>query len=83
MTLDGKIAPPSKPLSDPAIHAAKNSAPADWITGESARAHVQELRHQHDAILVGVGTVIADDPLLTARPPGPRTAMRVASCSSG
>ena len=39
----------------------------DWITSEPARAHVQELRHQNDAILVGVGTVIADDPLLTDR----------------
>src|SRR5580698_4048219 len=59
MTLDGKIAPPPKQ---------SNLAPRpDWITGESARAHVQELRHQNDAILVGVGTVIADDPLLTDR----------------
>jgi len=59
MTLDGKIAPPpdrSHPTSR-----------VNSITGESARAHVQELRHQHDAILVGVGTVIADDPLLTDR----------------
>src|SRR5258707_155479 len=58
MTLDGKIAPPP--------HTAKNAAPA-WITGDRARAHVQELRHQNDAIMVGVGTVIADDPLLTDR----------------
>jgi diaminohydroxyphosphoribosylaminopyrimidine deaminase/5-amino-6-(5-phosphoribosylamino)uracil reductase len=59
MTLDGKIAPPPKQ---------SNLAPRpDWITEESARAHVQELRHQNDAILVGVGTVIADDPLLTDR----------------
>jgi len=58
MTLDGKIAPP--PSQSPKSAAA-------WITGESARAHVQELRHQHDAILAGVGTVSADDPLLTDR----------------
>ncbi|MGC2245822.1 MAG: dihydrofolate reductase family protein, partial [Terriglobales bacterium] len=38
-----------------------------WITGEIARQHVQVLRHEHDAILAGVGTVIADDPLLTDR----------------
>jgi diaminohydroxyphosphoribosylaminopyrimidine deaminase / 5-amino-6-(5-phosphoribosylamino)uracil reductase len=38
-----------------------------WITGEIARAHVQQLRHQNDAILAGVGTVMADDPLLTDR----------------
>src|SRR5580692_7697501 len=62
MTLDGKIAPPAS-RSRPTEHSTRT----DWITGESARAHVQELRHQHDAILVGVGTVIADDPLLTDR----------------
>src|SRR6185437_15431548 len=38
-----------------------------WITSEEARAHAQLLRHQHDAILVGVGTIIADNPLLTDR----------------
>ena len=65
MTLDGKIAAPPK-------GAPENSTRADWITGESARAHVQELRHQHDAILVGVGTVVADDPLLTDRSGRPR-----------
>jgi diaminohydroxyphosphoribosylaminopyrimidine deaminase / 5-amino-6-(5-phosphoribosylamino)uracil reductase len=64
MTLDGKIAPPAKQSSS---RAEKNSSRAEWITGESARAHVHELRHQHDAILVGVGTVVADDPLLTDR----------------
>jgi diaminohydroxyphosphoribosylaminopyrimidine deaminase/5-amino-6-(5-phosphoribosylamino)uracil reductase len=69
MTLDGKIAPPPK---QSASRMAKDSARTDWITGESARAHVQELRHQHDAILVGVGTVIADDPLLTDRSGRPR-----------
>jgi diaminohydroxyphosphoribosylaminopyrimidine deaminase/5-amino-6-(5-phosphoribosylamino)uracil reductase len=65
MTLDGKIATPPKRSPNHASH-------HSWITGESARAHVQELRHQHDAILVGVGTVIADDPLLTDRSGRPR-----------
>ena len=53
VTLDGKI-----------------SAPDDnrgWITSERARAHVQELRHDSDAILTGIGTVLADDCLLTDR----------------
>jgi len=69
MTLDGKIAPPpNQSLNRPA----GNTTRSDWITGESARAHVQELRHQSDAILVGVGTVIADDPLLTDRSGRPR-----------
>jgi diaminohydroxyphosphoribosylaminopyrimidine deaminase / 5-amino-6-(5-phosphoribosylamino)uracil reductase len=60
MTLDGKIAAPPNRSTTDSIH-------SNWITGESARANVQELRHQQDAILVGVGTVIADDPLLTDR----------------
>ena len=69
MTLDGKIAPPPNQSLNPA---AGNTTRTAWITGESARAHVQELRHQSDAILVGVGTVIADDPLLTDRSGRPR-----------
>lgn len=59
ITLDGKI-----------------SAPDDnrgWITSERARAHVQELRHDHDAILTGIGTVLADDCLLTDRSGLPRS----------
>jgi diaminohydroxyphosphoribosylaminopyrimidine deaminase/5-amino-6-(5-phosphoribosylamino)uracil reductase len=70
MTLDGKIAPPPRKSAD---HAASvGEARTNWITGEPARAHVHELRHQHDAILVGIGTVIADDPLLTDRSGQPR-----------
>jgi diaminohydroxyphosphoribosylaminopyrimidine deaminase/5-amino-6-(5-phosphoribosylamino)uracil reductase len=59
ITLDGKI-----------------SAPDDnrgWITSEHARAHVQQLRHDHDAILTGIGTVLADDCLLTDRTGLPRS----------
>jgi diaminohydroxyphosphoribosylaminopyrimidine deaminase/5-amino-6-(5-phosphoribosylamino)uracil reductase len=71
MTLDGKIAPP--PARSPGPTAVSSHGPTGgWITSESARAHVQQLRHQHDAIMVGVGTIIADDPLLTDRSGRPR-----------
>ncbi|MCL4797170.1 MAG: bifunctional diaminohydroxyphosphoribosylaminopyrimidine deaminase/5-amino-6-(5-phosphoribosylamino)uracil reductase RibD [Bryobacteraceae bacterium] len=53
VTLDGKIAAPED-----------NSG---WITSEQARAHVQIIRHQHDAILSGIGTVAADNPMLNDR----------------
>jgi diaminohydroxyphosphoribosylaminopyrimidine deaminase/5-amino-6-(5-phosphoribosylamino)uracil reductase len=66
MTLDGKIAPPPGEGENPTALGA-GSASGGWITSEEARAHVQELRHASDAILVGVGTIIADDPLLTDR----------------
>jgi len=68
MTLDGKIAPPGDPLAPLVV----GSGTGNWITSEEARAHVQQLRHQMDAIMVGVGTVIADDPLLTDRTGLPR-----------
>ena len=67
MSLDGKIAGPPEPdlaTGGPAIFS--------YITGESARRRVHEMRHASDAILVGVGTVIADDPLLTDRSGLPR-----------
>ena len=66
MTLDGKIAPPPPELEGPAEIVVPPPS-GGWITSEIARAHVQELRHANDAILVGVGTVMADDPLLTDR----------------
>jgi diaminohydroxyphosphoribosylaminopyrimidine deaminase/5-amino-6-(5-phosphoribosylamino)uracil reductase len=53
LTLDGKIAAPDD-----------NSG---WITSERARGHVQSLRHTSDAILTGIGTVLADDCLLNDR----------------
>jgi diaminohydroxyphosphoribosylaminopyrimidine deaminase / 5-amino-6-(5-phosphoribosylamino)uracil reductase len=68
MTLDGKIAPPPGEASLPGEPAASGG----WITSEEARAHVHEMRHANDAIMVGVGTVIADDPLLTDRTGLPR-----------
>jgi len=71
MTLDGQIAPSAPESHNPTALVAA-SATRGWITSEAARAHVHELRHQHDAILVGVGTMIADDPLLTDRSGRPR-----------
>jgi diaminohydroxyphosphoribosylaminopyrimidine deaminase/5-amino-6-(5-phosphoribosylamino)uracil reductase len=75
MTLDGKIAAAKKPGTAPGspipvVEGARSGH--HWITGELARAHVQQLRHQSDGILVGVGTVMADDPLLTDRSGLPR-----------
>jgi diaminohydroxyphosphoribosylaminopyrimidine deaminase / 5-amino-6-(5-phosphoribosylamino)uracil reductase len=68
MTIDGKIAPPPPAV----VNCAAGNPPAGWITGEAARAHVQQQRHESDAILVGVGTILADDPLLTDRSGNPR-----------
>ena len=70
MTLDGKIAPPPDDLAGARLPG--GGPTGGWITSEEARSHVQLLRHQHDAILVGVGTVIADNPLLTDRSGLPR-----------
>lgn len=71
MTLDGRIAPPPGESINPTALGA-GTPTGGWITSEVARAHVQDLRHSADAILVGVGTVLADDPLLTDRTGLPR-----------
>ena len=71
MTLDGKIAPPPGESLNPTA-LGTTGATGGWITSAEARAHVQELRHESDAIMVGVGTIIADDPLLTDRTGLPR-----------
>lgn len=63
MTMDGKIA--------------AYTGRSKWITGEIARAHVQQLRHRYTAIMVGVGTVLADDPLLTCRIPDGKHPVRI------
>lgn len=51
---------------------ATRTGDSKWITGEAARAASQAMRHEYDAILVGIGTVLADDPLLTDRTQLPR-----------
>jgi diaminohydroxyphosphoribosylaminopyrimidine deaminase / 5-amino-6-(5-phosphoribosylamino)uracil reductase len=71
MTLDGKIAPPPGESHSPTALGAGGTT-GGYITSEAARMHVHELRHQNDAIMVGVGTIIADDPLLTDRSGHPR-----------
>jgi diaminohydroxyphosphoribosylaminopyrimidine deaminase / 5-amino-6-(5-phosphoribosylamino)uracil reductase len=63
MTLDGKIA--------------TRTRQSRWISGEASRAIVHGLRGRVDAIVVGRETAARDDPQLTARPPGPRTPLRV------
>ena len=63
MTLDGKLA--------------TRSRDSRWISCESSRRIVHTLRGRMDAILIGRGTAESDDPQLTARPPGPRTALRI------
>jgi diaminohydroxyphosphoribosylaminopyrimidine deaminase/5-amino-6-(5-phosphoribosylamino)uracil reductase len=62
MTLDGQLALPQAPKK-------KSST---WITSEESRAEVQRMRHASDALLTGIGTVLADDPLLTDRSGLPR-----------
>jgi len=63
MTLDGKLA--------------TRTGDSRWISGPASREIVHRLRGRVDAILIGKQTAIADDPLLTARPPGPRVAKRI------
>ncbi|WP_042356023.1 bifunctional diaminohydroxyphosphoribosylaminopyrimidine deaminase/5-amino-6-(5-phosphoribosylamino)uracil reductase RibD [Bacillus rubiinfantis] len=57
---------------------ATSTGDSKWITGEEARQDVHVFRHQHDAILVGVNTIIKDDPSLTVRlPAGGNNPIRV------
>src|SRR5262245_37891780 len=69
MTLDGKIA--------------TRTGDSKWISTAASRRLVHEMRGRMDAILVGIGTALADDPQLTARPHGPRVATRVVLDSRG
>src|SRR5437764_9933585 len=63
MTLDGRTA--------------TRTGDSRWISGPKSRSMVHETRGRMDVIAAGIGTVLADDPELTARPPGPRTAVRL------
>ena len=63
MTLDGKLA--------------AYTGVSQWITGEIARRHVQKQRGRYRAIMVGVGTILGDDPRLTCRIDGGRNPLRV------
>lgn len=63
MTMDGKIA--------------AYTGLSKWVTGEEARAHVQKLRHDLTGIMVGIGTVLEDDPLLTCRLPDSKDPVRI------
>jgi diaminohydroxyphosphoribosylaminopyrimidine deaminase/5-amino-6-(5-phosphoribosylamino)uracil reductase len=69
MSLDGKLA--------------TRTGDSRWISGEESRKHAHLVRAQSDAIVVGRGTVTTDDPLLTARPAGPRVATRIVLTSRG
>lgn len=68
MTLDGKIA--------------THTGASKWITGEIARNHVQKLRGRYAAIMAGIGTVLADDPMLNCRLEGAHQPLRVIVDSS-
>lgn len=74
-------------LNRPYVHAkwamtwdgktASRSGSSKWISNEESRGVVHDLRRRMDGILVGIGTVREDDPLLTARPAGTRSLLRI------
>jgi len=63
LSVDGRLAPPP---------ASRTASEPFWLTGAEARAEVQQMRHRSDAILTGIGTVLADDPAMTDRTGLPR-----------
>ncbi|MBF0455631.1 MAG: bifunctional diaminohydroxyphosphoribosylaminopyrimidine deaminase/5-amino-6-(5-phosphoribosylamino)uracil reductase RibD [Magnetococcales bacterium] len=56
---------------------ATRTGESQWITGPEARKRVQSMRNQHDVVMVGIGTVLADDPRLNCRLPGGRDPIRL------
>lgn len=64
MTLDGQLALPKQGRS--------TANRREWISSEESRAEVQRLRHANDALVTGIGTILADDPLFTDRSGLPR-----------
>jgi diaminohydroxyphosphoribosylaminopyrimidine deaminase / 5-amino-6-(5-phosphoribosylamino)uracil reductase len=66
LTLDGQLALPKQ-----AKKSGKRTS-RDWISSEESRAEVHRMRHASDALLTGIGTILADDPLLTDRSGLPR-----------
>ena len=68
MTLDGKIA--------------TKTGASKWITGEPARQEVQHMRHRYMGIMAGIGTVLADDPMLNVRVEGWKSPVRIVCDSS-
>ena len=66
--LDGQLALPQL-KKETAKNPGKRGG-AEWITSEESRAEVHRMRHASDALLTGIGTILADDPLLTCRLPG-------------
>ena len=63
LSADGKLAPPNS---------ARTGRQPHWLTGPQSRAEVQRMRHAADAVLTGIGTMLADDPALTDRTALPR-----------
>jgi diaminohydroxyphosphoribosylaminopyrimidine deaminase/5-amino-6-(5-phosphoribosylamino)uracil reductase len=72
MTLDGYLV-----LPKPENRGSGTSQQHEWISSGTSRAVVHDLRRRADAIVIGIQTAVADDPLLTARPAGPRPLIRV------
>jgi diaminohydroxyphosphoribosylaminopyrimidine deaminase/5-amino-6-(5-phosphoribosylamino)uracil reductase len=76
LTLDGQLAwpPPKSKIGKTLANKSSPSAASGptWITSEESRAEVHRMRHASDAILTGIGTVLADNPLLTDRSALPR-----------